>query len=92
MKLAEALSLIVPMERFRPTLDRFEETFRNYWLEKMRKKFGFIESKANDDELIVDFINVLQSTGADMTNSFRLLSKLPSEVSSFVFSLSFFFF
>ncbi|MCE9564065.1 MAG: YdiU family protein [Planctomycetes bacterium] len=55
-------------------LNQFPATFEAYWLAGMRKKLGFQTDEAEDAELIRSFLDWMQATQADFTNTFRDLS------------------
>ncbi|KAJ8307321.1 hypothetical protein KUTeg_015405 [Tegillarca granosa] len=76
-KLAEAIQDIVPLTDTKPHLDLFDEEFGKYYTEKMRKKFGLKKELPEDKELVESFLDTMHKTGADFTNCFRCLSRLP---------------
>ncbi|CAK8688083.1 unnamed protein product [Clavelina lepadiformis] len=76
-KFAEALKELVPLDRSLQVLgDVYYREFNSTYLSKMRKKFGLKRKEEEDDELIRDFLQTMQETFADFTNSFRNLSSL----------------
>eukprot|EP01087_Luapelamoeba_hula_P011200 TRINITY_DN3014_c0_g1_i1.p1 TRINITY_DN3014_c0_g1~~TRINITY_DN3014_c0_g1_i1.p1 ORF type:complete len:763 (+),score=176.43 TRINITY_DN3014_c0_g1_i1:37-2325(+) len=77
IKLAEALSPVLPLSESKGELDKFQPEFERVYYEKMYQKFGFVEKMEGDRELITDFFIAMQTTGADFTNSFRCLSRIP---------------
>ncbi|CAG5131157.1 unnamed protein product [Candidula unifasciata] len=77
LKLAEAIKDVVPLSVTQPQLDLFDEEFGKHYKMKMRQKFGLQKELADDGSLVEGFLNTLQETGADFTNCFRQLSKLP---------------
>uniref|UniRef100_A0A6A7G4L8 Selenoprotein O n=1 Tax=Hirondellea gigas TaxID=1518452 RepID=A0A6A7G4L8_9CRUS len=77
-KLAEALIPIVPLERLKSELDRFRSLFQEAHLQIMLGKLGMSYSTKlpTDKSLVADLLEIMDRTGADFTNTFRLLSRL----------------
>ncbi|KAJ1161850.1 hypothetical protein NDU88_002331 [Pleurodeles waltl] len=75
-KLAEALVPELPLEMSETILEEeFDVTYESHYLQKMRKKLGLVRLELEDDKkLVSDFLQTMEGTGADFTNSFRLLS------------------
>ncbi|KAJ8036388.1 Selenoprotein O [Holothuria leucospilota] len=73
-KLAEALQMVLPLEKSQPIVSKFDEIFEKLYMEKMRKKFGLFKTEDKDGELIESFLATLQEVHGDFTNSFRCLS------------------
>lgn len=59
-------------------LDGFGERFNAHWTGKLRAKLGLATVEAGDENLITDFLALLQKSGADFTNSFRTLPEWKS--------------
>ncbi|RWS17722.1 selenoprotein O-like isoform X2 [Dinothrombium tinctorium] len=84
MKLAEVLDHFLPKnESFKVLEDVYYDEFYKHYYEKMRKKLGLLkkvetsnEDILSDKELVEQFFNAMEKTGADFTNSFRCLSLL----------------
>ncbi|XP_033099735.1 protein adenylyltransferase SelO, mitochondrial-like, partial [Anneissia japonica] len=77
-KLAEAISMSLPVEKSKEALeDLYDREFERCYLEKMRKKLGLLKELPEDKALIESFLETLQVTGADFTNCFRGLTKVP---------------
>ncbi len=55
-------------------LERFMDLFERYWLHGMRAKLGLFDEQADDKALVDDLLQWMQRTGADYTNTFRMLS------------------
>ena len=55
MKLAEALSPVVPMEEMEKILDEYNPAFEKYYHEKMRDKFGLRRMEQDGDRYITEF-------------------------------------
>ncbi|RDD45352.1 Selenoprotein O [Trichoplax sp. H2] len=76
-KLAEALASVLPLADSNPVLEKYNELFHKFYLEKMRLKLGLIRKQLpGDEELVKSLLQVMKDTGADFTNSFRCLNKL----------------
>lgn len=74
-KLAEVLIPVLPLEKSRPILDKFDQEYERVYINKMRLKFGLLRKQLNTDmELFEKFFETMEKTGADFTNSFRSLS------------------
>uniref|UniRef100_G1KAH0 Selenoprotein O n=1 Tax=Anolis carolinensis TaxID=28377 RepID=G1KAH0_ANOCA len=80
-KLAEALDPELPLEISIPILEEeYDTEFGKHYLQIMRKKLGLIQLQlADDDKLVSDFLETMQVTGADFTNTFHFLSSFPVE-------------
>ncbi|GCC33996.1 hypothetical protein chiPu_0012469 [Chiloscyllium punctatum] len=78
-KLAEALVPELPLEDSQSIIEEeYNTVFEQHYLQKMRKKLGLLRcEKAEDKELVSELLHVFQTTGADFTNTFRLLSEFP---------------
>lgn len=78
-KFAEALKMVLPPARTEPQLQRiFDDAYSERYWQKMRKKFGLLKKELPDDKNLVEsFLSTMEETGADFTNSFRGLSRLP---------------
>lgn len=77
LKLAEGIKDVVPLSATQPHLDLFDEEFSKHYKMKMRQKLGLRKELSEDGSLVESFLDTLQETGADFTNSFRQLSRLP---------------
>ncbi|MEZ4600656.1 MAG: YdiU family protein [Syntrophotaleaceae bacterium] len=55
-------------------LSTFPDLFRRFWLSGMREKLGLFTEEEEDGPLVRDFLEILQKTGADYTNTFRHLA------------------
>ncbi|KAK2858749.1 hypothetical protein Q5P01_003369 [Channa striata] len=77
-RLAEALGSELNVAEAGATLDDFMPTYEAFYLAIMRKKLGLVRKEETEDcELISDLLRVMHNTGADFTNTFRLLSRVP---------------
>lgn len=54
-------------------LDQYQEKFRRYWLNEMRKKLGLFDAEAADLSLVEDLLMLMYKHQADYTNTFRNL-------------------
>lgn len=78
-KLGEAIASELPLAESRKLLAEFDVEFETVFQDKMRAKVGLIYSKEDGDvELIESLLETMEETGADFTNTFRLLSKCGS--------------
>lgn len=76
-KFAEALKPVLPLEESQSILEAtFSTEYNRCYLDKMRRKLGLIKKELTEDrDLITNFFNAMEVTGADFTNCFRVLSK-----------------
>lgn len=78
LMLAEALQVLVPMDKLQPHLEKYDEEFTKSYLAKMRKKFGILNTESPEDKtLISSFLETMEKTGGDFTTTFRCLSNFP---------------
>jgi len=76
-KLGEALQKIIPLSLTEPIYTQYYwEIYEKSFLTKMRQKLGLIQEHENDKKIIEDLLHIMEETGADMTNTFRCLSKI----------------
>ena len=76
--LAQAMLPLAEKDSLKAGLDTYMPTFEREYLKLMRAKFGLEEERAGDDELIRDFLGLLQGSHADYTIVFRELSMFSS--------------
>uniref|UniRef100_UPI0037E8CEDE selenoprotein O2 n=1 Tax=Semicossyphus pulcher TaxID=241346 RepID=UPI0037E8CEDE len=77
-RLAEALGSELNSAEAGAILDEFMPTYEAFYLGIMRKKLGLVRKEEEaDSELISDLLSLMHNTGADFTNTFRLLSRVP---------------
>lgn len=76
-KLAEALVPELPLALGHKILEEeYDVEFQRHYMQKMRKKLGLIQLELEEDgKLISDFLDTMNLTGSDFTNTFRVLSK-----------------
>ena len=55
------------------TINTFEEIYKRKWLNMMRDKLGLFGEEINDQTLIMDLLNWMNSNKADYTNTFCFL-------------------
>ena len=77
--LAQALLPLVEKEALKAGLETYQPLFDREYQECMRAKFGLLDMQANDDELIRDFLGLLQGSHADYTIVFRELGAFSSQ-------------
>jgi uncharacterized protein YdiU (UPF0061 family) len=80
--LAQALLPLTEKEALRDALDRYTPLFERSYQTLMRAKLGLLETQAEDDELVRDFLGLLQGSQADYTIVFRELGTFSSEESA----------
>jgi uncharacterized protein YdiU (UPF0061 family) len=76
--LAQALLPLAEKEALKAGLETYQPIFEQEYRNRMRAKFGLAETQAEDDELIRDFLGLLQGCHADYTMVFRELSTFSS--------------
>jgi serine/tyrosine/threonine adenylyltransferase len=76
--LAQALLPLAEKEALKAGLETYQPLFEQEYQKHMRAKLGFLEVQAADDELIRDFLSLLQGSHADYTIVFRELSRFSS--------------
>lgn len=79
--LAQALLPLAEKDALKAGLDKYQPRFEREYLQRMRAKLGFAEEKPEDDELVRDFLGLLQGSHADYTIVFRELSTFSSSSS-----------
>ncbi|MEB0141055.1 MULTISPECIES: protein adenylyltransferase SelO [unclassified Undibacterium] len=81
--LAQALlPLIGTVEDTEAALALYPEAYKSHYDALLRDKFGWCESKPDDQTLIADWFLLLQQNHADFTLSFRQLSHLDNDSSA----------
>ncbi len=76
--LAQALLPLAEKDALKAGLDTYTPTFEQEYLRLMRAKFGLADAQSADDELIRDFLSLLQDSHADYTIVFRELGGFSS--------------
>jgi len=77
--LAQALLPLVEKEALKDGLDHYMPLFEQEYVRLMRAKLGLAEEKAEDREIITDFLGLLQGSHADYTIVFRELGLFSTE-------------
>ena len=72
--LAQALLPLAEKEALKAGLDIYQSLFEREYQKLMRGKFGLMDERAEDDDLIRDFLGLLQGSHADYTIVLRELS------------------
>ena len=80
--LAQALLPLTEKEALRAALDSYTPLFERGYQAHMRAKLGLLEARVEDDELVRDFLGLLQGSHADYTIVFRELGTFSSEEST----------
>ena len=60
-------------------LNAFPEDYMNAWHERLRTKFGLTTTEAEDETLMQDFLDLLESGRHDFTLAFRRLAELAED-------------
>jgi uncharacterized protein YdiU (UPF0061 family) len=76
--LAQALLPLADKEALKAGLDAYTPIFEREYRARMRAKLGLTEERVEDDELIRDFLSLLQGSHADFTILFRALGTFES--------------
>uniref|UniRef100_A0A8C9VEA8 Selenoprotein O n=1 Tax=Scleropages formosus TaxID=113540 RepID=A0A8C9VEA8_SCLFO len=77
-RLAESLDPELPVPRARAVLDEYESLYNSFYLANMRRKLGLLRREEPEDEgLVTELLRIMHNTGADFTNTFRCLSRVP---------------
>ena len=63
------------LELAQAAIDTYAHQYDNAWRSGLAGKLGFKERTTDIDQLAEDFLQILQTTGADYTNSFRALMR-----------------
>jgi uncharacterized protein YdiU (UPF0061 family) len=77
--LAQALLPLTEKDAMKAALDRYTPLFEQEYQGRMRAKFGLHDAHSEDEELIRDFLGLLQGSHADYTIVFRELGMFQSE-------------
>ncbi|MCS0791551.1 YdiU family protein [Cytobacillus firmus] len=65
-------------------ISEYNKIYQNHWLAGMRAKLGIFNEEAQDEALFTSLLKMMQKSGADYTNTFRLLTlDKPEETSIF---------
>ncbi len=71
------------LEQAQTAINRYAEHYDTAWRTGLANKLGFSQRSEDIDQLGEDFLQLLQSTGTDFTNSFRALMNQSLSDSSF---------
>jgi serine/tyrosine/threonine adenylyltransferase len=77
--LAQALLPLAGKEALKAGLDAYTPMFEREYRALMRAKLGLTEERGEDDELITDFLSLLQGSHPDFTIVFRELGTFASQ-------------
>ncbi|MFZ6774188.1 protein adenylyltransferase SelO [Undibacterium sp. SXout7W] len=81
--LAQALlPLIGSIEETQEALNSYKVSYETQWELLLQQKFGLSEHQDHDLDLFESFFQLLQANHADMTLSFRYLSKINNQMSA----------
>ncbi|WJV52081.1 YdiU family protein [Prodigiosinella aquatilis] len=73
-RLAQSLSELIPVETLQRALERYEPVLMQAFGERMRAKLGLFTAQAEDNDILVGLLRLMQREKADYTRTFRLLS------------------
>ncbi|MDF0642680.1 MAG: YdiU family protein [Nitrospira sp.] len=76
--LAQTLLPLAPKEALKEALDRYTPIFESEFRTRMRLKLGLREARSGDDDLIDEFLGMLQESHADYTRVFREIGSFDS--------------
>uniref|UniRef100_A0AAY4AV29 Selenoprotein O n=1 Tax=Denticeps clupeoides TaxID=299321 RepID=A0AAY4AV29_9TELE len=78
VRLAEALGSELVGSQAGAILDEYMSIYEGFYLANMRRKLGLLQlEEPEDHQLVADLLQIMHNTGADFTNTFRLLSNVP---------------
>ena len=77
--LAQALSSLVTREEAVAVLDKFQPIFAAHYGALMRRKLGLASARAEDADLVLQLLDLLNANAVDYTNFFRRLSDFTSD-------------
>eukprot|EP00752_Nemacystus_decipiens_P012066 g10697.t1 len=72
-KFAEALAPALPLADSKAALDKYDELFKTYYEEGMRRKLGLFSAEDDDEGLFESLFATMADTSADFTGTFREL-------------------
>ena len=77
--LGEALKTLIPEAKIEEILKTYEQEFSSNLRKIYLDKFGLTEHQPGDDELIQDYLSLINNENLDYTQSFRSLVKIIQE-------------
>ena len=77
--LGEALKTLIPEAKIEEILKTYEQEFSSNLRKIYLDKFGLTEHQPGDDELIQDYLSLINNENLDYTQSFRSLVKILQE-------------
>ena len=77
--LGEALKTLIPEAKIEEILKTYEQEFSSNLRKIYLDKLGLTEHQPGDDELIQDYLSLINNENLDYTQSFRSLSKIIQE-------------
>ena len=78
--LIQAVSPLIAEPDGHAALARYEESFHAHYATLMRAKLGLQEARAEDAELLVELLRLMEADGVDYTNFFRAVGNFRQEV------------
>ncbi|MBN3045068.1 YdiU family protein [Pectobacterium brasiliense] len=80
-RLAQALSGLMDTETLERTLARYEPALMQHYGTLMRAKLGLFTASAEDNDVLVGLLRLMQQEGSDYTRTFRLLADSEKQAS-----------
>ena len=71
--LAQALSSLIDETQIKAALEGYRSSLVGHYARLMRNKLGLQTSHENDQQLVAELLQLMQSSSADFTNTFRQL-------------------
>ena len=80
-RLAQALSGLMDTETLERALARYEPALMQHYGTLMRAKLGLFTASAEDNDVLVGLLRLMQQEGSDYTRTFRLLADSEKQAS-----------
>ncbi|MEI7339921.1 YdiU family protein [Pectobacterium brasiliense] len=80
-RLAQALSGLMDTDTLERTLARYEPALMQHYGTLMRAKLGLFTASAEDNDVLVGLLRLMQQEGSDYTRTFRLLADSEKQAS-----------
>ncbi len=77
--LAQALTPHIAVEALREALELFLPLYQAAWLDRMRRRLGFIQAEDGDEALVQRLLQLMQTSAVDYTLFFRRLGETTPE-------------
>ncbi|ARU90076.1 protein adenylyltransferase SelO [Pseudomonas sp. M30-35] len=73
--LGQALTPLISVDELRASLELFLPLYQSHYLDLMRRRFGFTSGKDDDEALVQDLLQLMQSSAIDYSLFFRELGE-----------------